>query len=64
MYRFYIFITLQIVFIRMDTLICLWPLLEINVRESEEAIKRNWQHWVHKTQDEDKQSKIHNTTCV
>ena len=29
------------------------------------TIQRNWQHWAHKTQDEDKQSKKqHNTICV
>ena len=28
------------------------------------TIKRNWQHRVHKTQDEDKQSKNNNTICV
>jgi len=30
------------------------------------TIQRNWQHWEHKTQDEDKQNKNkkHNTTCV
>jgi hypothetical protein len=28
------------------------------------TIQRNWQHWVHKTQDEDKQSKKYNTICV
>ena len=28
----------------------------INVRETELTIHRNWQHWVHKTQDEDKQN--------
>ena len=25
----------------------------INVKETEWTIHRNWQHWVHKTQDED-----------
>jgi predicted transposase YbfD/YdcC len=25
------------------------------------TILRNWQHWVHMTQDEDKQNKNHNT---
>ena len=25
----------------------------INVKETELTIHRNWQHWVHKTQDED-----------
>jgi len=40
--------------------------LEIKVRENrkgnqEWTIERNWQYWVHKTQDEDKQSKKHNT---
>ena len=39
--------------------------LRINVRENRRGnqqwtIQRNWQHWVHKTQDEDKQ--IKNTT--
>jgi hypothetical protein len=24
----------------------------------------NWQHWVHKTQEEDKQNQKHNTVCV
>ena len=28
------------------------------------TIQRNWQYWVHKTQDEDKQNKKHNTICV
>jgi len=37
----------------------------MNVRENrrgnqEWTIQRNWKHWVHKTQDEDKQNK--NTT--
>jgi hypothetical protein len=27
-----------------------------NVKETEWTIHRNWQHWVHKTQDEDKQN--------
>jgi hypothetical protein len=41
----------------------------INVRENrrdnqELTIKRNTQHWVHKTQDEEKQSKNHNLICV
>ena len=36
----------------------------INVREYRRGnhkwtIRRNWQHWVHKTQDADKQSKLH-----
>ena len=32
-----------------------------NRRDNQEwTIQRNWQHWVHKTQDEDKQSKKHN----
>ena len=40
----------------------------INVRENrrgnqEWTIQRNWQHWVHKTHDEDKQQ-INNTICV
>ena len=26
--------------------------------ENKWTIKRNWQHWVHKIQDEDKQNKI------
>jgi hypothetical protein len=39
--------------------------LRINVRENRRGnqqwtIQRNWQHWIHKTQDEDKQ--IKNTT--
>jgi hypothetical protein len=39
---------------------------QINVRENrrgkqEWTIQRNWQHWVHKTQDEVKQNKTHNT---
>ena len=38
----------------------------INDRENrrfnqKEAIPRHWQHWVHKTEDEDKQNKNHNT---
>ena len=41
----------------------------INVREyrrgnQEWTIQRNWQHWVHKTQDEDNQNKNHNALCV
>jgi hypothetical protein len=28
------------------------------------AVQRNWQHWVHKTQDENKQNKKHITICV
>ena len=28
----------------------------INIRETEWTIHRNWQYWVHKTQDEDKQN--------
>ena len=28
------------------------------------TIQRNWQHWVHKTPDEDKQNKKHNTIYV
>ena len=27
------------------------------------TIQRNWQHWVHKTYNEDKQNKKHNTIC-
>ena len=39
---------------------------QINVRENrrdnqEWTIQRHWQHWVYKTQDEDKPSKNHNT---
>ena len=39
---------------------------QTNVRENrrgkqEWTIQRNWQHWVHKTQDEVKQNKTHNT---
>ena len=39
---------------------------QINVRETrrgnqEWTIQRHWQHWVHKTQEEEKQNKIHNT---
>jgi hypothetical protein len=30
---------------------------QINVRENRRGNQRNWKHWVHKTQDEDK----HNT---
>ena len=41
----------------------------INVREYRRdnpkwTMQRQWQHWVHKTQDEDKQNKKHNTICV
>ena len=45
-------------------------ILYINVREYRSGnqkwtIQRNWQHWVHKTQDEDKQNnKIHITVFV
>jgi hypothetical protein len=28
------------------------------------TMQRQWQHWVHKTQDEDKQNKKHTTICV
>ena len=40
--------------------------VEINIRENrngnqERTIQRNWQHWAHKTQDEEKQTKIHHT---
>ena len=32
-----------------------------NPRANQEwAIQRHWQHWVHKTQDKDKQNKTHN----
>jgi hypothetical protein len=42
------------------------PAKQINVRENrrgnqEWTIQRNWKHWGHKTQDEDKQCKKHNT---
>ena len=38
----------------------------MNVRKNQRGnhewtIQRNWQHWAHKTQDEDKQNKKHNT---
>ena len=34
-----------------------------NQEKTKEAIKRNWQHWVHKSQDEDKQNiKAHHNT--
>jgi hypothetical protein len=44
-----------------------WNVIQLNVREywkgnQKCAIQRNWQHRVHKTQDEDKQNK--NTICV
>ena len=32
-------------------------------RHRTKTIQRNWQHWVHKTQDKDKQNKKHNTIC-
>jgi len=35
--------------------------------DQEWTMQRNWKHWVHKTQDEDKQNKNktqHNTMCV
>ena len=40
--------------------------IQINVRENrrgnqEWKIQRHWHHWVHKTPDEDKQNKKHNT---
>ena len=43
--------------------------LKINVIKNrsgnqELTIQRNWQHWVHKTQDEDKQNEKHNTICA
>jgi len=39
----------------------------INVKENrrgnqEWKIQRNWQHWVHKTQNDDKHKKTHNAT--
>ena len=39
---------------------------QIKVRENrrsnqEWTTQRNWQHWVHKTQEEDKQNTNHNT---
>jgi hypothetical protein len=41
----------------------------INVKENRRdnqkwTIQRNWQHWVYKTQHENKQNKKHNTLCV
>ena len=42
----------------------------MNIREKrrrgnqEWTIQKNWQHWVHKTQEEDKQNKYHNTICT
>ena len=43
----------------------------INVREyrrrrgnKKKTIQRNWQHWVHRTQDEDKQNKNTTQQCV
>ena len=30
-------------------------------RHRTKTIQRHWQHWVHKTQEEEKQNKIHNT---
>ena len=40
----------------------LWINFRENQRGNQEwAIQRQWQHWVHKTQDEDKQNKKHNT---
>ena len=38
----------------------------VNVRKNRRSnqkltIQRNWQHWVHKTQNEDKQNIKHNT---
>ena len=42
----------------------------MNIREKrrrgnqEWTIQKNWQHWVHKTQEEDKQNKNHNTICT
>ena len=32
--------------------------------KQEWTIQRNWQHWTHKTQDEDKQNEKHNAICV
>ena len=42
---------------------------QMNVRENrrdnqEWTIQRSWQYQAHKTQDEDKQNKKHNTICV
>jgi hypothetical protein len=39
-------------------------MLEEPKGNQEWTIQRNWQHWVHKTQDEDKQDKKHKTICV
>jgi len=42
----------------------------MNIREKrrrgnqEWTIQKNWQHWVHKKQEEDKQNKNHNTICT
>jgi len=37
-------------------------MLDKNWRDTQEwTIQRNWKHRAHKTQDEDKQSKNHNT---
>jgi hypothetical protein len=42
----------------------------MNIREKrrrgnqEWTIQKNWQHWVHKTQEEGKQNKNHNTICT
>ena len=41
-------------------------MLDINVREKrrgyhEWTMQKNFQHWVHKTQDKDKQNKKYNT---
>jgi len=42
--------------------------VQINVRETMGQPRMDnpetWQHWVHKTQDKDRQSKKHNTICV
>ena len=32
-----------------------------HTRHRTKTIQRHWQHWAHKTQDEDKQNKKHNT---
>jgi len=46
-------------------LLYLQTLLRKKRRGNQEwTIQRNWQNWVHKTEDEEEQNKYHNTICI
>ena len=53
-----------------ENLLMLHVVCYINVRKKQKGQsqmkkkKRNWQRWVHKAQDEDKQNKTHSTICI